>query len=256
MASRRKSLSQNFLHNAAVLRRIVAAAHLNAGDLVLEPGPGEGTLTRVLARTVREVVAYELDPELAARLPGRLRAERNVRVVHGDFLTAHPPRTPFAVVGNIPYSRTTDIVRWCLDARAMTAATLVTQLEFARRRTGDFGTWPLLTVRSWPSHDWRLGMRIGRRQFTPVPRTDAAVLRIVRRPAPLLPPGDLAAWRALVTEGFTGVGGSLRATLSRSHGGSRVRDALRAAGVGDDTPVGLVTPPQWLTIHTRLRQRR
>ncbi|ONK11498.1 ErmE/ErmH/ErmO/ErmR family 23S rRNA (adenine(2058)-N(6))-methyltransferase [Streptomyces sp. MP131-18] len=256
MASRRKTLSQNFLHSTAVLGQIVRAAELGPSDLVVEPGAGEGTLTRALARATRQVIAYELDPALAARLPERLRTERNVRVVPGDFLRAQPPRTPFAVVGNIPYSRTTDIVRWCLTARGLTSATLVTQLEFARKRTGDFGTWPLLTVQSWPEHAWHLGPRIRRHHFTPVPRTDSAVLRIVRRPAPLVPRRDLPAYRALVAEGFTGVGGSLRATLSRHHDTARVRNALRAAGVPNDAPVGRVTPRQWLTVFTRLHRGR
>jgi 23S rRNA (adenine-N6)-dimethyltransferase len=252
VAPRRKTLSQNFLYNAAVLGRIARAAGLRPGDLVVEPGAGEGTLTRVLARTARQVIAYEVDPALAARLPARLRTERNVRVITGDFLAAHPPRTPFAVVGNIPYSRTTQIVRWCLNARQLTSATLVTQREYARRRTGDYGTWPLLTVQSWPEHDWQLGPRIHRDLFTPVPRTDSAILRIVRRPAPLLPRPELATFRALVAEGFTGTGGSLYATLRRHHRAARVREALRAARVPQDAPVGRVTPRQWLTVHARL----
>ncbi|RMI42728.1 23S ribosomal RNA methyltransferase Erm, partial [Streptomyces triticirhizae] len=222
----RRALSQNFLRDAGVLRRIVRAAELPPSALVWEPGAGEGRLTRALARASREVVAHELDPALAAALPGRLATEGNVRVVRGDFLRARPPARPFVVVGNIPYSRTTDIVRWCLAARALTSATLVTQREFARRRTGDFGTWPLLTVQSWPEFDWRLGPRIDRHHFDPVPRTDSAVLRLVRRPAPLLPPGELAGYRALVAEGFTGVGGSLAATLRRGRPTRRVRAAL------------------------------
>ncbi|MDT0265539.1 ErmE/ErmH/ErmO/ErmR family 23S rRNA (adenine(2058)-N(6))-methyltransferase [Streptomyces sp. DSM 44915] len=251
---RRKTLSQNFLRDAAVLRQIVRAAELAPSDLVVEPGAGEGTLTRALARASREVIAHEIDPALAGALPRRLAAEGNVRVVRGDFLRTRPPGRPFVVVGNIPYSRTTDIVRWCLDARELTAATLVTQREFARRRTGDYGSWPLLTVRSWPEFDWRLGPRISRYRFEPVPRTDSAVLRLVRRPAPLLPAGELPTYRALVAEGFTGVGGSLAATLRRDRPAPRVRAALVAARIPLDAPVGRVTPRQWLTLHRALRR--
>ncbi|TDC27582.1 ErmE/ErmH/ErmO/ErmR family 23S rRNA (adenine(2058)-N(6))-methyltransferase [Streptomyces sp. 8K308] len=250
--ARRRAFSQNFLHEPGVLGMIVRTARLRPDETVLEPGAGEGTLTRVLAGSAGRVVAYEIDPALSRRLPARLAPARNVRVVAGDFLRAAPPRTPFAVVGNIPYSRTTDIVRWCLGARALTSATLVTQLEFARRRTGDFGTWPLLTVTSWPEHGWELGPRIRREHFTPVPRTDSAVLRITRRTEPLLPGHRLPAYRALVAEGFTGVGGSLRATLSRRRRAARVRDALRAAGIPADAAVGVVSPPQWLMLFQRL----
>lgn len=252
--SRRKTYSQNFLYDPATLRAIVRASRVGPRDLVLEPGAGEGTLTRVLAASARQVVAYELDPVLAARLPRRLARARNIRVVPGDFLRARPPRGPFAVVGSIPYARTSEIVRWCLAAPGLTSATLVTQREYARKRTGDYGRWTLVTVCSWPEFAWRLGPRISRERFTPVPRTDSAVLRIVRRPAPLLPARRLGAFRALVAEGFTGVGGSVRATLSRTRPAARVRAARRAAGVSEDAPVGLVTPQQWLTVFRRLER--
>ncbi|MGP4113575.1 23S ribosomal RNA methyltransferase Erm [Streptomyces sp. 4N509B] len=255
MARRRKTLSQNFLRDPAALRALVRASGVGPADLVLEPGAGEGTLTRVLARSARHVVAYELDPALAARLPRRLGPTRNVRVVAGDFLRARAPGggAAFAVVGNIPYARTSAIVRWCLTAPGLTSATLLTQWEYARRQTGDYGRWTLQTVRHWPEWEWRLGPRVRRELFTPVPRCDSAVLRLARRPTPLLPRGRLAAYRAVVEEGFTGVGGCLAATLARGpRRASRVRAALRAAGVPEGAPVGLVSPEQWLALFRRL----
>ncbi|WP_052851924.1 23S ribosomal RNA methyltransferase Erm [Streptomyces avicenniae] len=254
MAHRRKSLSQNFLRDTVALRTVVRASGVRPADLVVEPGAGEGTLTRVLARRSRQVIAYEIDRELAARLPRRLGDLPNVRVVPGDFLHAPAPPTPFTVVGNIPYSRTTDIVRWCLNAHALDRATLVTQLEYARKRTGGFGTWPLLTVQTWPAFAWRLGPRLRRELFTPVPRTDSALLHLDRRAAPLLPARAMPAYRALVAQGFTGVGGSLYASLCRVEHAPRVRRALDAAGVPYVAPVGHVSPAQWLTVFRHLHR--
>lgn len=248
----RKELSQNFLYRPEVLHTLVRAAEVGPDDLVVEPGAGPGTLTRALAGAARHVLAYELDPALAARLPQRVRPHANVRVTRGDFLRAHPPREPFAVVGNIPYSRTSDIVRWCLEARQLTSATLLTQLEYARKRTGHYGRWTLVTVRHWPTHDWRLVGRVSREHFTPVPRTDSGVLRIERRAAPLVPAHQLAAYRAFVADGFSGVGGSLAATLSRHHRPSRVRVAYRALDLAWDLPCGLVEPDAWVGLFRRL----
>ncbi|MGP3924162.1 ErmE/ErmH/ErmO/ErmR family 23S rRNA (adenine(2058)-N(6))-methyltransferase [Streptomyces sp. 8N616] len=255
VARRRIALSQNFLHNAAAVRLVVRSARVRPADLVVEPGAGEGVLTRALARTARQVVAYEIDPRLAARLPHRTRAHPNVLVVQGDFVRARPPREPFAVVGSIPYSRTSDIVRWCLDAPALTSATLVTQLEYARKRTGGYGRWTRLTVETWPEYDWRFVARIARESFTPVPRTDSAVLRIQRRPTLLLPRNRLAAYRDFVAHGFTGTGGSLRATLARRHGPARTRAAFRTLAVDASAPVGYVTPAQWLALFCALGPR-
>ncbi|MFG2191314.1 ErmE/ErmH/ErmO/ErmR family 23S rRNA (adenine(2058)-N(6))-methyltransferase [Streptomyces sp. NPDC048639] len=248
MARRRIALSQNFLHDPAAVRLLVRTARIRPGDLIVEPGAGEGAITRALARAAREVVAYELDPRLAAGLPRRTSAHPNVRVRQGDFVRARPPREPFAVVGSIPYARTSDIVRWCLDAPALTSATLVTQREYARKRTGDYGRWTLLTVTTWPRYAWRLGGRIARQSFTPVPRTDSAILRLERRTTPLLPPQRLPAYRDFVAHGFTGTGGSLAATLAQRHGQRRTTAAFRRLDLAPSTPVGFVPPDQWLAL--------
>ncbi|CAM5725594.1 Ribosomal RNA small subunit methyltransferase A [Streptomyces glaucescens] len=121
-----------------------------------------------------------------------------MRVLAGDFLAARPPRTPFSVAGNVPFSRTAAVVDWRLRAPALRDATLLTQLEYARKRTGDYGRWSLLTVRSWPRYEWRLVARIDRSRFSPVPRVDAGVVRIERRRTPLLDPAALEGWRMLV----------------------------------------------------------
>ena len=137
----------------------------------------------------RELIAYEIDPAAAPALQARARRQANVSVVIGDFLAARPPREPFHVAGNAPFSLTSPIVDWCLHARSMTSATLITQLEYARKRTGAYGRWSLLTVSTWPQVQWDLRGTIGRDQFRPVPRVDAGILRLTaaraarRRPA-------------------------------------------------------------------------
>lgn len=248
MARRRQTLSQNFLRQPAAVQRVVRAADPHPGELILEPGAGEGALTGALARAAGRVVAYEIDDRLLHRLRTQVRDRPGVRLVSGDFLRARPPAEPFAVVGNIPFARTSDIVQWCLDAPRLTSATLVTQLEYARKRTGDYGRWSLVTVRSWPEHDWRLVTRIGRECFAPRPRTDAAVMRLVRRPAPLLAPARLPAYREFVEHGFTGVGGSLAASLARKYRTRQVRAAFQSQRLDETLPVGLIAPDQWLRL--------
>ena len=69
-----KKLGQNFVHDANTVRRIVAAAHLDVGDVVLEVGPGLGSLTLALLASVHRVLAVEIDAVLAAALPGTATA--------------------------------------------------------------------------------------------------------------------------------------------------------------------------------------
>jgi len=247
-----RALSQNFLTDRRAIDQVVRAAGVAPGDLVIEVGAGEGALTWPLARAGAEVLAYELDPRLAAALAARSRADARIRCVRGDFLAARPPGRPFAVVGNIPYAATARIVDWCLRAPRLSAATLVTQLEYARKRTGGYGRWSQLTVQTWPAFDWHSLGRIPRSAFRPVPRVDAGIVRLRRRDAPLLPPRVLREYRAFVGLGFGGVGGSLGASLRREYPARRVAAAFRAAGLNPATVVGYVHPAQWVDLFAAL----
>jgi len=245
-ARTRRAFGQNFLTGAQSLRQVVTAADIRPGDLVYEVGAGRGHLTAELARRTRRLVTYEVDPAMAAALP----ALPGLTVRAEDFLRAVPPAEPFAVVGNIPYGLTSAVVEWCLGAPALTTATLVTQLEYARKRTGDYGRWSRLTIRTWPVHAWELAGRLPRTAFRPVPAVDGGILRLRRRPAPLVP--GLADWRRFVDLGFTGVGGSLQATLQRRYGPRRTAAAFRAVRLAPDVPVGRVWPEQWLILYRLL----
>jgi len=251
---RRRELSQNYLRGAGAAQ-FLRAVRLDPAGLCLEVGAGNGILTGRLAARCRQLIAYEVDPDAAGQLESRLRDQPNVRVVIGDFLAARPPRQPFEVVGNVPFGRTAPIVDWCLAARSMTAATLITQLEYARKRTGGYGRWSLLTVSTWPEVQWDLLGTIPRTQFRPVPRVDAGILRLARRPEPLIAPGRLGAYRRMVQAGFGGAGGSLLASLRRQYPAAALPAAFQAAGIGSKTVVAFVSPAQWVELFRALERR-
>ncbi|MEV0686077.1 23S ribosomal RNA methyltransferase Erm [Nocardia sp. NPDC050378] len=244
--SNRRTLSQNFLVDPHAVELLMTVA--DPAGTVLEPGAGDGVLTRALARRGAEVTAYEIDPLLAAKLSAQIRGEHGIQVIRGDFTNAKAPRTEFAVVGNIPFSATARIVDWCLRTPALTSATLLTQREYARKHTGDYGRWSLTTVLTWPWFDWQLRGHIPRTSFRPIPSVDAAILRIARRRVPLV--DTRASYTALVRAGFTGIGGTLRASLHTRYPG--VDRALRAADIADDTVVADVHPHQWVALHSAL----
>jgi 23S rRNA (adenine-N6)-dimethyltransferase len=248
-ARARRAYGQNFLTDPHAVRAIVAAAELKPDALVYEVGAGRGRLTAAMLATGAQVVAYEVDPAIAAALPRHPR----LTVRPADFLAARPPRRPFSVVGNIPYALTAAVVDWCLAAPNLTTATLLTQLEYARKRTGDYGRWSRLTIATWPQVGWHLAGRVPRTAFRPVPRVDGGILHLVRRPVPLLPISALPAYRKMVDLGFSGVGGSLPASLARHY--VRAAAACRAARVSADRTVGEVWPEQWLTLFRLLHRQ-
>jgi 23S rRNA (adenine-N6)-dimethyltransferase len=245
---RRRELSQNYLRSPEAARQFLTAVRLPPDGLCLEVGAGEGILTTRLAAMTGEVIAYEIDEHLASRLTARVASRPNVRVILGDFLSARPPSRQFQVVGNAPFSLTSPIIDWCLRASRMTAATLITQLEYARKRTGGFGRWSQLTISTWPQIRWELRGTIPRTEFRPVPRVDAGILRLERRAEPLVSPARQAAYRRLVQAGFTGVGGSVQASLRRTYPPDKVASACASAGLDRRTVVAYVTPDQWIQI--------
>jgi 23S rRNA (adenine-N6)-dimethyltransferase len=248
----RRAFGQNFLADPRAVRAMVTAAEIKPDTLVYEVGAGRGRLTAALLDYEADVVAYEVDPAMAAALPHHPR----LTVRAEDFLQARPPRDPFAVVGNIPYALTSAVVRWCLCAGSLTSATLLTQLEYARKRTGDYGRWSHLTVATWPRFAWRLAGRIPRTAFRPVPRVDGGILSMTRRQVPLVRPEAMPAYERFVDLGFTGAGGSLCASLSGRYGTKRVSAAFRATRLPTDLPVGAVWPEHWLTLFRLLEARR
>ncbi|MEU4561229.1 23S ribosomal RNA methyltransferase Erm [Actinoplanes sp. NPDC023936] len=243
-ARARRAYGQNFLADPRAARLLADIAVADPDLTVHEVGAGRGRLTSELLRRCRRVVAYEIDPDLASALP----AHPGLTVRTGDFLTAKPPAGSFAVAGNIPYGLTSPVITWCLGAPGLRRATLLTQWEYARKRTGDYGRWSRLTVLTWPEFTWTLAARVPATAFRPVPRVDGGVLVLDRRPVPLVAPEHLPGYRRLVERGFTGVGGSLFATLSRDHGRQRAYAAFRACRLDPDLPVGEVWPEQWLTL--------
>lgn len=253
--TRRRELSQNFLRGKEAADWFLDVADLHPDSLVLEVGGGEGIITEAAAARCREMDVYEIDPVFAGKLRHRLVKHSNVRVLEGDFLAARPPDEPFQVIGNVPFSITARVIDWCLDAAALDNATFITQLEYARKRTGDFGRWSLLTVCTWPLFSWELCGRISRTQFRPVPRVDAGILQLTQRPRPLIPLSRMRAYQRMVDLGFTGVGGSLYASLLTRFPASRASKALAAAGVERDRVVAFVEPSQWLSIFESLDAR-
>ncbi len=241
---RRRVYSQNFLREEGA-RRFLRLVDLDPRQLCLEVGAGDGALTTRLAAMCDRLIAYEIDKAHAERLSRLVAGRDNVEVVMADFTAVRPPREPFHVVGNVPFSITSAIVDWCLDAPALRSATMITQLEYARKRTGDYGRWSKVTVLSWPEFSWQLLDTIRREEFRPIPRVDAGVLRLERRTDRPEPRSALAAYRRMVAVGFEGVGGSLFASLSRAYPRDRVTSAFQRTGIPRNTVVAFVHPDEW-----------
>lgn len=137
-----KKFGQNFLIDTHVLEKIVDAASIGKDDLVLEIGPGIGTVTQYLCEAARQVIAVEIDRKLIKILKDTLSAYDNVEVINEDILKVDIAALveeknggkPIKVVSNLPYYITTPIIMTLLEKRVpVTDMTLMMQEEVARR---------------------------------------------------------------------------------------------------------------------------
>jgi 23S rRNA (adenine-N6)-dimethyltransferase len=198
---------QHALASAGLAARLVADAGIQPGDIVVDIGAGAGALTRALAARGATVLAIELDGRLARRLTEGHRHLPGVVVLEADALAVPLPRSPFRVVANPPFHRTSALLRRLLDdlGSGLVRADLVVQWQVARARAGE-GPADLLAARWGPWWRFRRGRRIPAARFRPPPATDAAVLVVERRDPPLLAPAAQPAYLAFVEATFAGGG--------------------------------------------------
>jgi 16S rRNA (adenine1518-N6/adenine1519-N6)-dimethyltransferase len=188
-----KRLGQNFVHDPNTVRRIVTVARLTADDVVLEVGPGLGSLTLALLPATKAVVAVEIDTKLAAQLPKTV-AERapgvsdRLHVVAADALTVTElPESPTALVANLPYNVAVPVVlRVLKDFPRITHGLVMVQAEVADRLAAGPGSrvYGVPSVKAaWYADVTRAGT-VPRSVFWPVPNVDSALVRFTRRRAP------------------------------------------------------------------------
>ena len=190
MRKAKKSLGQNFLRDQNLARKIAEAGDIQAGDLVLEIGPGEGILTaQILARGAR-VVAVEKDERLCEFLAEKFANQiqsGSLVLVHDDILKLDPLPTsplagrgvPYKLIANIPYYITGAILRKFLTAENQPKQmTLMLQKEVAERIVARNGRESLLSISVKVFGDPKILFRVWRGAFRPAPNVDSAVLVI------------------------------------------------------------------------------
>ncbi|MDT7580564.1 MAG: rRNA (adenine1518-N6/adenine1519-N6)-dimethyltransferase [Pseudonocardiales bacterium] len=240
-----KRLGQNFVHDPNTVRRIVRAAELGPDDVVLEVGPGLGSLTLGLLEAAAAVCAVEIDPVLAERLPVTVGdrapafADR-LRVVQADALRVRaadlPGPPPTALVANLPYNVGVPVVLHLLaELPVLRRGLVMVQAEVAERLAAVPGsrTYGVPSAKlAWFGAARRAGP-VPRAVFWPVPNVDSGLLAFERRDPP---PGDRAAVFAVVDAAFAQRRKVLRSALAGWAGSpAAAEEALRAAGVDPST---------------------
>jgi len=236
-----KTLGQNFVHDGGTVRKIVRQAGVEAGERVVEVGPGLGSLTLGLLETGADVVAVEIDPVLAGELPATVAAHQpdavgRFAVVTADALGVHelPGEPPSALVANLPYNVAVPVMLTFLERFATLRRSLVmVQAEVADRLAAPPGsrTYGIPSVKAAWYASARRTATIGRTVFWPEPNVDSALVELVRRDPPPTTASRAQVF-AVVDAAFAQRRKMLRSALAGIAGSSAAaRSALEAAGV-------------------------
>jgi 16S rRNA (adenine1518-N6/adenine1519-N6)-dimethyltransferase len=245
-----RRLGQNFVTDAGTVRRITALARLAPDEVVLEVGPGFGSLTLPLLAAARRVIAVELDPALAAELPRTVAARMPGPAGQLDVVTADAARVadlpgdpPTALVANLPYNAAVPVLLHLLaTVPSLRHGLIMVQAEVADRMCAPPGsrTYGVPSVKlAWHAEARKAGV-VPRSVFWPVPRVDSALVAFTRRPDRLAgEPPRRAGGRvsreevfAVVDAAFAQRRKTLRAALASWAGSAaRAERAIRAAGI-------------------------
>ena len=234
----KKSLGQHWLKDPEILADIAEAAELTGDDVVLEIGPGLGTLTSRLLARANSVTAVEFDADLARKLPGQFPGKK-LTVVNQDILQFDLNQLPkdYKVAANVPYYITSKIVEKLMTAENKPSiAVLLVQKEVAERIAAEAGNMSVLSVSVQIFAEAELDIEVPRQFFTPPPKVDSQVVILRTRNNPLITPEDQRDFFRIVKAGFSAKRKKLRSSLSGGLGidKSAVEELLKNAGISPD----------------------
>lgn len=254
----KKSLGQHFLVDDHVVTHTMGLAALDADDVVLEVGPGIGTLTLALLDVAGSVVAVERDSDLAPVLAETTAGRAHFALVHADAVTVVPETLcapfgpPTALVANLPYQvAATVVLRYFQVLPSLKQATVMVQAEVADRMSAKPGT------KAYGSYTVKLRLHarpagrfaVARNCFLPPPRVESSVLRLDRHPladdAAILSLASTIADAAFAQRRKT-LRNSLRATLNAP--ADRIDAALESTGIDGALRAEMLEPEAFLAL--------
>jgi len=194
-------VSQNFLTSRGIIERLLRLTNINRTDHVIEIGPGKGHITAVLQRYCRNVSAIEIDHKLYNRLQDKL--EGNVKLYCQDFMTWQLPNDgEYKVFANIPFNRTTDILRKLTECRnPPTEAWLVMEKGAAKRFMGNVHE-TLASLLIKPFFDTSIKYHFRREDFHPAPKVDVVLFHLSRKNSPDIAPDERRMYKRFMENCF------------------------------------------------------
>lgn len=250
----KRFLGQNFLVDGNIVRKSIELADVHPGDVIVEVGPGLGTLTSAMLEAGAEVWAVEKDRTLHAHLEENVapRFERTFHLLEGDAVE-HPlaalpeeiARAGFKIVANLPYAVATPWLDAVLEGPLPGQMVLMLQQEAAQRYTAEPGSkaFGAISIFLQAAYEVGPGHRVSAACFFPRPDVESQLLNLLRKPAPFVfHPAAKAVIRACFQQRRKQIAALLKSHLPQH--APAWRELLRDAGLSDQTRPEAI-PVEW-----------
>jgi 16S rRNA (adenine1518-N6/adenine1519-N6)-dimethyltransferase len=248
-----KGRGQNFLHDPAVIHRIVKEAKVSADDHVLEIGPGMGILTRDLLERAGRVSAIELDSTLAQHLERTFGGRPGFTLYGGDVLKVDLSEIAagesIKVVANLPYSAAAAIIQHMLESDiVLVSATVMVQREVAERMLAEPPDMSILAVATQLYATGQIAFIVPPDVFLPAPKIESAVITLVPHGSPLIPAEERPLFFQLVNGGFRHKRKNIANSLSDEtrYSKSEILAVLESVAIDPGRRAQTLTIPEWL----------
>ncbi|MFO1442092.1 23S ribosomal RNA methyltransferase Erm [Bacillus sp. Bva_UNVM-123] len=246
---------QHLMHNKKLLHEIVAQANISMNDTVLELGAGKGALTTILTKKAGKVLAVEYDARFIDILREKTVQNHNTKIIHQDIMKIHLPKENFIVVSNIPYSITTPIMKMLLSnpANRFQRGVIIMEKGAAKRFTSKTIKDPYILVwRMWFDIYYVKG--IAKEHFSPPPKVESAMIKIVRRKEPFIPNKDYFAFLGLIEYAFRNASAPINAALRGIFSSPQLKQLRRSLKISIETPIGTLNERQWAIVFKTMLQ--
>jgi 16S rRNA (adenine1518-N6/adenine1519-N6)-dimethyltransferase len=258
----KKSLGQNFLISPRIVDMIVSAGEIEKGEIVLEIGPGKGTLTAALLRAGAHVKAVEKDDRLIPVLE-RMFAEEikkgSLEIIHGDVLEMTPKdlasleSSAYKVIANIPYYITGQIVRTFLSMnRKPSLMVLMVQKEVADRIIARDGKESILSLSVKAYAKPELVVNVARGNFFPIPNVDSAVIKLSAINSPFKNAAEESRFFEIVKAGFAQKRKKLIKNLEAAAEKTALAKAFADMNTSENARAEDMRLEDWLTLTKKL----
>ncbi|MFC1663524.1 16S rRNA (adenine(1518)-N(6)/adenine(1519)-N(6))-dimethyltransferase RsmA [Patescibacteria group bacterium] len=197
-----KRFGQNFLIDKSVVKKTIEAAELNSNDIVLEIGPGIGTLTWEIAQKAKKVLAIEKDLKMVEILKETVKGFKNIEIVNKDILRFSGNLKNYKIVANLPFYLTAPVIRKFLESEFQPKEmVLIIQKEVGQRICSKPPDMNLLAVSIQFYAKPEIMSFVSKKSFWPKPKVDSAIIKIV--PKKLLIKTDVDLFFKIVKAGFS-----------------------------------------------------